>query len=919
MSLAAGTRLGPYEIVSPLGAGGMGEVYRARDTKLNREVALKILPDGFATDPDRLARFRREAQVLAALNHPNIAHIHGYEDTGATHALVMELVEGPTLADRIKPGPMTLADALAIARQIADALEAAHELGIVHRDLKPANVKVRDDGTVKVLDFGLAKALGPAAASEAAAALANSPTVTRPALTERGVILGTAAYMSPEQAAGQAVDKRSDLWGFGVVLLEMLTGRRVFAGPDVVHVLAAVLKSEPDWTALPAETPPAVRRLLRRCLEKDPKRRWRDIGDARLELDEAASPSDRDDAVAVISGTTPVVPAWRRALPWALAASGLAAALVFLLLWSPWRPALGVTPVYSTVDAPADYVLGDDAGLSLPTRTPMVFTPDGLALIILGAHGGKTQLFLRRLDHPDAQPIVGSEGAHVPFVSPDGRWVGFTADGVLQKVPIEGGTPTTICPLTVLLGPDGAAWGGNDVIVFGDDRLRRIMRVQAGGGTPVPVTAQAPSGRRHVTPFLLPDGKRVLFSDVSTHDANDANLMVQGIDGGEARLVLRGATDGRLLPSGRLAFMHLGKLLTIPFDVTRAEVSGAAVAEMDHVMQSGLRAKAYANNTGAGMYAVSNQGAVAFIRGDVAGGEGNSLWWETPDGRSLSAETASGAPTGNRISMRISPDGSRAAMTVITATRWELWVVDWARHVWTQCTDCEVIRVQAVWSPSGRQLLLSRGDALLVHAFDGGASDREVLREPGHELDPGLWLRDGRIIYLSKDVDGTGSAIKVLEPGASAGTTVVPLGRDPDLSPDGHWLAYESARPDRDANVYVRAFPGLGTEIQVSAGFGINPAWSADGRTLYYIGAHDPSGGAVFGVDLAAAGGTMTAGQPRELFPRPTAGGCAPTRCYDFSQTEKRFLFGNPSDVRRPSVTRLELTQNWPPALPKRR
>jgi serine/threonine protein kinase len=428
--LTVRTRLGSYEIVTPLGAGGMGEVYRALDTKLNREVAIKVLLPAVANDPDRLARFRREAQVLASLNHPNIAHIHGLDrqegqegpgGQGATAFIVMELVEGEELAARIARGPIPLDDALPIARQIADALEAAHEQGIVHRDLKPANIKVRPDGTVKVLDFGLAKAMDPAGASRANAM--NSPTLSMHA-TQAGIILGTAAYMSPEQAAGKAVDKRTDLWAFGVVVLEMLTGRQAFGGETTSHVLASVLKDEPDWSTLPTDTPTPIRRLLRRCLDKDRKRRLADAGDARLEIDEAlATPSPVDGVAAHLS----VAPRsqWSRAVPWALAAALIVAVALGGTLWSGLDRARP-TPVYASLDAPADHVLGeDDVFVSLPTRTPMVFTPDGRSLVIQAARAGKPQLFLRSLNRPDARPIAGTDDARGPFVSPDGKWLGF--------------------------------------------------------------------------------------------------------------------------------------------------------------------------------------------------------------------------------------------------------------------------------------------------------------------------------------------------------------------------------------------------------------------------------------------------------------------------------------------------------------
>jgi Tol biopolymer transport system component len=887
----------------------MGEVYRARDSKLGRDVAIKVVLAAVANDPDRLARFSREAHVLASLNHPNIAHIHGLEDAAGIRALVMELVEGPTLADRIAHGAIPLDEALAIAKQIVEALEAAHEQGIVHRDLKPANIKVRADGMVKVLDFGLARAMDPAGAPGVHAL--SSPTISVHA-TQAGIILGTAAYMSPEQATGKAVDKRSDLWAFGVVLLEMLTGRHVFEGETVSHVLASVLKDDPDLRPLPANTPASIRRLLRRCLEKDRKRRIADASDARLEIEDALTPSAADAPAAFRASR------WPHLLPWAVAALALALGGALGFRGVDRSPSV---PLYASIDVPADYVLGEDDRLvSLPIHTPMAFTPDGRSLIIQAARAGKPQLFLRSLDRPDARPIAGTDDARVPFVSPDGKWIGYFAAGELRKIPIDGGEATTICSLEEPLGPDGAAWGVGDVIVFGDDDARRIMRVSAYGGTPVPATAQAPPTRRHVTPFFLPDGKRFLFADISAVDASDARLMVQDLNGGEPRLVVPAATDGRVLPSGQLAFMRLGTMMTTTFDVARAMTSGDAVVSMRGVMQAGLRVRAGANNTGAGMFAVSSLGTLAVIRGAVAGGEENHLIWVTRDGRVSSAEPTTGAPAGGRLVPRISPDRSRAIMTVITPTRWELWFADWTRNVWTACADCKSTMAQLTkeWSTDGRRLLLDpTADTLAAHTIDGSAPDRVLVREPNRILQPVEWLADGRIVYLS-EIDGSADPeIRLLDVDATAGHSMG-TGETPAVSPDGRWLAYTATKTGQ-TNVVVQAFPGPGSRTQVSAGGGFDPAWSADGRTLYYLKTlpEAPGSSAVLAVDIAATA-VFSAGTPRELFRQPLQR-CANVRCFDISPDGPRFLFRTGEGVKRASVTRMDLVLNWTTTIAKGR
>ncbi len=909
-----GSTFGSYTLLSLLGSGGMGDVYRAHDTTLERDVALKFLPGAFASDPDRLARFTREARTLAALNHPNIAAIYGIEESGGVRALVMEFVDGEDLSALIERGAVPLADALPIARQIAEALEAAHEQGIIHRDLKPANINVRADGTVKVLDFGLAKAMDPPASADTGAkrsSMMNSPT-----LTQHGLILGTAAYMSPEQAKGRTVDKRTDIWSFGVVLYEMLAGQRAFGGDDVTETLAAVLRDTPAFEALPASTPARLRRILERCIERDPKARLRDIGEARVALARIAN-GDADEVAPrkAVATTAPPSVWWR-------GAAGLLTATAFGVLIT--LGAIGVlhrvnregdAPIYASLDAPPDHVLGeDDAVASLPTRTPMAFTPDGRSLIIQAAHAGRPQLFLRSLDHPDARPIAGTDNARVPFVSPDGKWVGFWSDNAIRKVPIEGGEVATVCPTKAVLGPHGAAWGAGDVIVFGDEISGRIMRVSAGGGVPVPVTQHPPIRRRHSAPSVLPDGHRILFSDVSTVDAGDSHLMMQSLDGGDARVIVESAVDGRLVPSGRLAFMRLGTLMTAPFDLARAEVTGDATVAIGGVMQSGLRWRFGAENSAAGMFAVSSTGTLAFVRGSLIGPAGSPMIWETPDGQTTSAEPATGGAAGGRLFLRISPDRSRAIAAVTTPMHREVWLADWTRDAWTLCGECSSDSV-GVWSADGARLLLGRRDTLVAHAVNGSIPDQILVQESGRRLVPANWLADGRIAYQSSP-DSSNYEIKLIDAGGGSGRVIVPLGVGvgPEVSPDGRWVAYTSSQTG-DREVVVQAFPGPGPRAQISAGGGFNPAWSADGRTLYYLRQIDPVGYAMV-ANAIVSSPILSGGKPRELFRRPEAEPCVAARCYDVSPDGPRFLLRDESVVPRASVTRMDLVVNWAATLP---
>ncbi len=538
MTLSPGTRLGPYEIASPLGAGGMGEVFRARDTKLNRDVAIKVLPAAFAQDGERVARFRREAQLLASLNHPNIAAIHGLEESEGVVALALELVEGEDLAERLTRDAIPIDEAIAIAKQIAEGLEAAHEKSIVHRDLKPANLKITKDGTVKILDFGLAKAYGSEAEAAASEGLSQSPTMSRQ-MTEAGVIFGTAAYMSPEQARGATVDKRADIWAFGVVLFEMLTGKRLFTGETVSDTLAAVLRQEIDWNALPASTPPGLCRLLERCLDRDSKERLRDIGEARIALERRLGPPD---TVRASSGV--------RALPWVIA---LSATIVALALWALWRPAPQPAPPLRV-----SAELGAEASLANEFGPAAILSPDGrlLAFVASQSAGERPLLHLRRLEQLDAAPLSGTEGARDPFFSPDGEWIAFFADGKLKKVSVSGGAAVTLCDAE---DARGGTWAEDGTIFFTPQPGVGLSRVSSAGGTPQTLTTPDPASQEntHHWPQALSGGKAVLYTAGIRGNFEDASLVVHTLEGDTRKVLHRGGYHGRYLSSGHILILPL--------------------------------------------------------------------------------------------------------------------------------------------------------------------------------------------------------------------------------------------------------------------------------------------------------------------------------------------------------------------------
>jgi serine/threonine-protein kinase len=854
MTLAPGSRISSYEIVGTLGKGGMGEVYRARDTRLGRDVALKVLPELFASDPERLARFRREAHLLASLNHPNIASVFGLEDGVQAPALVMELIEGRTLADLIadRTRGMEIGDVTAIARQIVDGLEAAHEMGVIHRDLKPANIKVREDGTVKILDFGLAKAM----VADGAGAMADpamSPTLTARA-TQLGVILGTAAYMAPEQAKGRPVDKRADIWGFGVLLYEMLTGRRAFDGEDVSDTLAAVLTREPDLSALPAGTPPSIVSLMRRCLERDPKRRLRDIGEARLALEAPA--------VAVPAAVPDPAPLPARAVStrstavWRLVAAALALALLGVsFAW--WRSA-GTTrdvPVRATVLLPKDVTF--DLGL----YTVVAISRDGSKMALVGSSGGIRRLYVRRIGEFEPRLLDGTDNASSPFFSPNGAWIGFFATGKLKKVSSDGGPVIT---LAEAVENRGGVWGDDDSIVFTPGPAMPVYRVPAAGGTATPISTidEVRRERTHRWPTLLPDGKHVLVTVGSVEhpdDYDDATIQSIRLSDGERKVVVQRGRMSRYASTGHLLFLRGKVLYAVPFDPERLVAGTSPVPVIDGVSGD--------VTTGAANYSLADSGAIVFVPGDPTGGE-RRLAWVDRQGRPTPIDVAPALYSDPKVS----PDGRRVAVMVIAgASTWNIHVVDTARGTISQLTFDGVSR-SPVWSPDGRRLVYiaydrTRNASTVMSRSADGTGNADALIEINGQAYVEDISRDGATILLSANPSTARTKFDVfsvpLQKGAKPTVVVSAAAGDAAQavwSPDGKRIAYTSYETGQ-SEIYVQAYPTGGGRAKVSNAGGLEPRWALDGRALYYTQATS-----LMMMVPIEPGPAFAPGKPHELF-----------------------------------------------------
>jgi serine/threonine-protein kinase len=842
MSLTPGTVLGPYEIVAKLGEGGMGQVYRARDARLNRDVAIKVLPEHFADDAERLARFTREAQTLASLNHPNIAHIHGLEESGGVRALVMELVEGEDLSAVIERGPIPVAEALPIARQIAEALEAAHELGIVHRDLKPANIKVRPDGTVKVLDFGLAKALDPGVTSGVDSA--KSPTLTARA-TQLGMILGTASYMAPEQARGKPVDKRADVWAFGVVLYEMLTGERAFGGDDVSDVLAGVLRQEIDWTKLPEATPPRVRELLFRCLAKDLKVRLQAIGEARIALTRADEPSGV--FVAADGGQSPEKRGRSPSLwPWVIAAAALIgwAATAFILKSRPYE---------SVSELRTSLVLPE--GFGIPTLyyngngsvATLAVSPSGDQVAFIAAKEGEGALYLRRFDSFDAVRLTNTEGAVGPVFSPDGKALAFFARGHLWRIDLPGGVPVDVTPATQ--NSVGGSWGDDGRIIFTPTYADGLWTVSAAGGDAHELTKvdRAAGEISHRWPCVLPGSAAALFTiKLATSESfDDAHIAIADTKSGEHHVLLTGGSMPRYLDDGHLLFTRAGKLYAVPFELASRTIRGAPALVLDGVATGPM--------TGAAWYDVTRQGLLVYATGGRVSQVGR-FSWEGPGRPVQILEHLDAGSFGGGI--RLSRDFKRAVVQVGGAND-KLWLIDLEQMNATRITSGGGNDNTGVVSPDGRWLLFGSDRAGGGYGFYrmplGGAASPEAFMKGTGQLNAISYST--RMLGFSLDVPKNGADAYVLaiaEDGTPAGKPILVAGGPgdqvaPAVSADGKLVAYQSAESGRD-EIYVAPLADLGSRRRVTNDGGAVPVWSREGSRMFY-----QSSNRIFSVTLRSA------------------------------------------------------------------
>jgi Tol biopolymer transport system component/predicted Ser/Thr protein kinase len=857
MALAAGTRLGPYEILALLGAGGMGEVYRARDPRLGRDVAIKISAERFSE------RFDREARAVAALNHPNICQIY---DVGPNY-LVMELVEGLTLAERIKLGAVPLDEALAIARQIADALEAAHEKGIVHRDLKPANIKLKLDGVVKVLDFGLAKMAAPAASAEN---LENSPTLTIEA-TRLGQILGTAAYMAPEQARGKVVGKQADIWAFGVVLYEMLTGRRLFEGETTSDVLAAVLTKEPDWS----RAPESAHRLLKSCLEKDPKQRLRDIGDAWRLLDgipAQLAPRDR------LSQT----------------AAAVLAACLAVALWAPWRTTLRSAEQAATR---VDLDLGPAVSLVSTIGPSVILSPDGTRLVFVSQGvDAVRRLFTRRLDEQRANVVPGTEGAYAPFFSPDGQWVAFFSQGKLKKVHVDGGEPVSLCDAP---SSRGGSWGDDGNIVAALDQQGGLSKVAPEGGNAEPITTLnlEVGETSHRWPQVLPGAQAVLFeAAVAYGNYETADIVAVSVKDGRRKIVIEHAgMYPRYLPSGHLIYVSKGTLFAVAFDPNRLEARGAATR---------LGEVASEPNLGFGQLDFARNGTLAYRSG---GSQGlRTLEWLDSTGKVVNV----GFEPASYTFPRVSPDGRRLLYLVAEGLSQNLWSYDLERGIKTRLTNGLTVNYP-LWSPDGQFIVFQSLGGMFWTRADGAGKPEPLMQGKAIQL-PWSFGASGKLLAYSEQTPGAGAEVRVATVESSSGQMRAGQSRPlfktatgtayPALSPDGRWLAYANAEGGR-YEVYVRAFPDNGTQFQISNAGGVMPMWSRTGRELFYR-TEDQS---LMVASYEVKANSFVAGKPRLWFARPLANNGLGGN-FDLAPDGQRFLVLMPAESKQSDETQSHIT-----------
>jgi Tol biopolymer transport system component len=896
MPILPGRRLGPYEVLAAIGAGGMGEVYQAHDTKLGRDVAIKVLPEAFAHDVERLSRFQREAKMLAALNHPNIATIYGLEQSNGTGYLVMELVSGETLADRIKrDGAVPIEEALKIAVQIAEALEAAHEKGIIHRDLKPANVKVTPEGKVKVLDFGLAKAFaGEALSSDPS----ESPTLSR-AATLQGVILGTAAYMSPEQAKGKPVDRRADIWAFGCVLYELLTGEQAFQGEGITDILAAVVRAEPDWNRLPSGTPRKIRDLLGRCLQKDKTLRMQAAGDLRIEIHEALTTPVPAEPVAAKRKS----PLNHIHTAWSVAAIAIVIAALGWGAYAHLRHAPEeARPVRFSIVPPET----EQLAMTAPTASgavvsPLAVSPDGryIAMITTGADG-KLRLWIRSLDTLTAQLVAGTEGAFQPFWSPDSRFIGFFAGGKLKKIEVSGGPPTTLCDAS---DPRAGTWNRDGVIVFGPTASSALQRVSAAGGVPVTVTKLAQDETVHMRPFFLPDGQHFLYRPSTA--AGGGPTYVGSLNSGERKFLFNADSSNVVYSQGLLLFLRETTLMAQPFDAQRLVLTGDAFPIAENIRDS-------ATTNPAGMFSVSENGVLVYETGTATAGD--QLLWLDRTGTQIGV-LGDSTPYSD---LELSPDGKRASISItdLAGQGRDIWYYDVARGLRTRFTFGPGTAITSLWSPDSSRIVFNanhKGHFDLYQKASSGAGAEEVLLEDNRDKFPTSWSPDGRFILYRTAGAQTREELFLLP--LSGDRKPIPfLSTRFDegfgqFSPDGRWVAYRSNESGRN-EVYVVPFPGPGGKWQISTAGGDRPRWRRDGNEILYLAPDNK----LMAATVKGEGASFEVSAVKALFQtRMVLGG---RYNYAVSADGQRFLV-NTLPERAASAAPITVVLNWAAGLKK--
>jgi hypothetical protein len=911
MTLESGTRIGAFEVTEQIGVGGMGEVWRARDTSLKRDVAIKALPQSFAADGNRLARFQREAEMLASLNHANIATIHGLEKHDEQTLIVMELVEGPTLADRIAEGPIPPDEALGIARQIADALEAAHGRQIVHRDLKPANIKLRDDGTVKVLDFGISKPLDPTAIS------GGTAVKQTPAVTETGVILGTAAYMSPEQARGKFVDERTDIWAFGCVLFEMLTGQPAFGGEDMMAILARVIDRDTDLSSMPGTISPAVRQTIRLCLEKDAKKRIADIRDVRLSLAGSFEPEfARADAAGNAGGNR-----WRLALPFGFAMAVVAGLAVFLVMRGDPTIEEAARPGGEVVRFSVATHDADDAGQAIylggeqdtrygrPSNTALALSGDGRRVVYAAWTGSaqdpQSRLYMKAWDQERPTPIADTDGASGPFFSPDDAWIGFFAGGALRRVPATGGSVETIVADARLENEwaRGASWGDDDTIVYGG--RDGLYRVAASGGEAERVT-EPPADVIFAQPHFLPGSDALFFHTVSANmDPEQGEIRVLDLASGTQTSLLGNAMDARYsAETGRLFFMRQGTLMAVGFDAVRLELEGQPVVVLEDVMQAvGMPNSDW--ESGAAQVALSRSGHLAYTRGGVYPDRPGNIIRLAVDGE---VEPLVSDPF-PYMHVRSSPDGERIAFWTAHGRGGDIQIRDLGRGVTRRLNTGGFNSGLPAWSPDGSSIAFRSdredgiGNIYRMSADGGGEPERLAPSDRIQYMSS--WSVDGVIAYLQFSEAGDFD-IWVLPPDADPVSFINSDANEmyASFSPDGRWLVYASDESGRD-EVYVRPYPGPGPATLISGNGGIAPAWSSDGRQIYYLERDFNRTRATMMVVDVGPGTPFQAGRPRVLLDPWPSTDFLPIRGYDVLE-DGRFVLSTRDDYADTNPPRLQ-------------